>query len=113
VCVSDCLTSTISLVLRRARLAERSSGLRDRAHGVCFESANGALECVAVGVCTAANGIVPLAGRRTTHALGFVFRIPIASTTSCRKGALAAQPTYIHGRQSKARHRARARARAS
>jgi hypothetical protein len=31
-------------------------GLRNRAHGVCFGSANGALECVAVGVWTVING---------------------------------------------------------
>jgi hypothetical protein len=46
----------------------------------CFRSKP--LECVAVGVCTAVNGIVPLAGRRA-H-LGFYSKC-IAPTTSCRK----------------------------
>jgi hypothetical protein len=35
----------------------------------CSRSANGALECVAVGVCTAANGAVPLASRRAFYGM--------------------------------------------
>jgi hypothetical protein len=68
----------------------RGLGIEHTAHGVCFESSNGALECVAVGVCTAVNGIVPLTGRRTHLVLRSKY---IASTTSCRaQGALATQP---------------------
>jgi hypothetical protein len=69
--------------------------LRNRAHGVASgvpTGSGGALECMAVGVCTAVYGAVPLAGRRA-H-LGFRSKC-IVSTTYMPHGALDAQPQRL------------------
>jgi hypothetical protein len=51
----------------------------------------GALECVAVGVCTAVNGVVALTGRRTHLVLHYKC---IASATSYRKSLLLLLSSY-------------------
>jgi hypothetical protein len=58
------------------------SELSDRAHRVCFESAQRGTRVRGSGVCTAVNGIVPLTGRRTHLVLHYIY---IVFTTSGRK----------------------------